>query len=136
MQESVTKQENQQAEEGEMSDDPFASSDEEDTTDEIQQLLTRKLKPIVIKPAKKQSIIDWVDRAWKKIGSQQEMVAKSFIVTGIAQHLDCHEDTGIRNDDIQEEIIAGFEVEEDFSGDESSTSDDDDDDYDDDDNDV
>ena len=74
-----------------LSDDPFASSDEDESSanDEIQQLLSRKLaqKPLVIKPASRQSIINWVASAWQKIRQQPDMVVKSFVVTGIAQEL-------------------------------------------------
>ncbi len=84
MERSVAEQEKEQEEEVELSDDPFARSDEEDANDEIQQLLSKKPKPIIIKPASRQTIIDWVESTWKKITDQPAMVAKSFVVTGIA----------------------------------------------------
>ena len=74
MEKSVTEQENEQ-EEAELSDDPFTSSDEKDTNDKIRQLLTKKATSIIIKPACRQTIIDWVQFAWKKIGDQPAMVA-------------------------------------------------------------
>ena len=60
---SITELEKQQDSDSndELSDDPFASSDEDESSarDEIQQLLSRKpaQKPVVIKPASRQSII-------------------------------------------------------------------------------
>ena len=89
MEKSVTELER---EDGETSDDPFASSDEDESNDDIHQLLCRKPKPIVVKAASKQSIVDWVESAWKKIEQHPTMVAKSFLVTGIAQELDGSED--------------------------------------------
>ena len=96
MERSVSEQKEREAE-AEMSDDPFASSDEEDANNEIQQLLTKTTKPIIIKPASKQTIIDWVESAWNKIDDQPAMVAKSFAVTGISQCLDGSEDDNITN---------------------------------------
>lgn len=81
MEKAVTELEKQQ--EDELSDDPFDSSDEDDSNDEIQKLLSRP-KPVFVKPASKQLIIDWVASAWKKVEAKPAMVAKSFIVTGIA----------------------------------------------------
>ena len=104
MEKSVIEMEEQQEEQEEMSDDPFGSCDEDNTNDEIQQLLSRRPKPIVIKPASRQSIVDWVASAWKKIEQHPEMVAKSFVVTGIAQELDGSEDNFIRNTEVEEEI--------------------------------
>ena len=83
MEKSVMKLEKQQ-EEKEMSYDPFESCDEDSSNDEIQHLLCRRPKPIVIKPASRQSIIDWVASAWNKIEQHPDMVAKSFVVTEIA----------------------------------------------------
>lgn len=104
MEKSVMELHKQQEEEEEMSDDPFESADEDSSNDEIQRLLCRRPKPIVIKPASRQSIIDWVASAWKKIEEHPDMVAKSFVVTGIAPNLDGSEDDIVRNADIQEEI--------------------------------
>ncbi len=118
---SVTELEKQQEEEEELSDDPFASSDEDDSNDEIQRLLSRKPKPIVVKPASKQSIIDWVASAWKKIEQQPDMVAKSFVVTGIAQDLDGSENGSIRNADVQDEISAKLDNPQDTDSDLSSS---------------
>ena len=111
MEKSVTELEKQQDDSNdELSDDPFASSDEDESSarDEILQLLLRKpaQKPVVIKPASRQSIIDWVASAWQKIGQQPDMVVKSFIVTGIAQELNGSKDGSVRNAEVQNEIIA------------------------------
>ena len=104
MEKSVTELEQ---EDGETSDDPFASSDEDESNDDICQL-RRKPKPIVVKPASKQSIVDWVASAWKKIEQHPTMVAKSFLVTGIAQELDGSEDSSIHSKDLQKEIGDGL----------------------------
>ncbi len=117
---SVAEKEKEQEEEAELSDDPFASSDEQDTNDEIQQLLTRKPKPIIIKPASRQTIIDWVESAWK-ITDQPAIVAKSFVVTGIAQHLDGSEDGSVRNADVQEEICTKIDAQGDVDSEPSSS---------------
>ena len=105
MEKSVTELEQ---EDGETSDDPFASSDEDESNDEIRQLLRRKPNPIVVKPASKQSIVDWVASAWKKIEQRPTMVAKSFLVTGIAQELDESVDSSVRHEDLQKEIGDGL----------------------------
>ena len=111
MEKSVTELEKQLDNDSndELSDDLFASSDEDETSarDEIQQLLSRKpaQKPVVIKPASKQSIIDWVASAWQKIGQQPDMVVKFFVITGIAQELNGSEDGSVRNAEVQNEII-------------------------------
>ena len=84
--------EKQQEEEEEMGDDPFESCDEDSLNDEIQWLLCKRTKPIIITPASRQSIIDWVASAWSKIEQHPDMVAKSFLVTGIASDLE----TGVR----------------------------------------
>lgn len=104
MEKSVTELEQ---EDGETSDDPFASSDEDESNDDICQL-RRKPKPIVVKPASKQSIVDWVASAWKKIEQHPTMVAKSFLVTGIAQELDGSEDSSVHSEDLQKEIGDGL----------------------------
>ena len=103
MEKSVTELEQ---EDGETSDDPFASSDEDESNDDFCQL-RRKPKPIVVKPASKQSIVDWVASAWKKI-EHPTMVAKSFLVTGIAQELDGSEDSSVHSEDLQKEIGDGL----------------------------
>ena len=60
MEKSLTDQEKKrQEEEAELSDDPLASSDEE-TTDEIRQLLVKKPKPIIVKPASRRTVVDWI----------------------------------------------------------------------------
>ena len=105
MEKSVTELEQ---EDGETSDDPLSSSDEDESNDEIRQLLRRKPKPIVVKPASKQSIVDWVASAWKNIEQHPTMVAKSFLVTGIAQELDGSKDSSVRRKDLQKEIGDGL----------------------------
>ena len=108
MEKSVLELEKQHEEE-EMSDDPFESSEEDNSNDEIQQLLCRIPKPVIIKPASRQSIINWVASAWEKITQHPDMVAKSFVVTGIAQDLDGSENDVVRNAEVQEEINAALE---------------------------
>ena len=68
-------------------------------------------KPVAIKPASRQSIIDWVASAWQKIEQQPDMVMKSFVVTGIAQELDGSEDGSVRNAGVQNEITAKLDPE-------------------------
>lgn len=117
-----------QSEEEEMSDDPFESDEEDNSNDEIQQLLSRRPKPVVIKPASRQAIIDWVASAWEKIAQNPDMVAKSFVVTGIAQNLDGSENDIVRNAEVQEEIGATLEspqnIDSDLSSSESSSDED------------
>ena len=109
MEKSVTELEKQQDSDSndELSDDPFAISGENESSarDEIQQLLSRKpaQKPAVIKPASRQSIIDWVASAWQKIGQQPDMVVKSFVVTGIAQDLNGSKNGSVSNAEVQNE---------------------------------
>ena len=66
-------------------------------------------KLIVMKPASRQSIIDWVASTWSKIKQHPDMVAKSFLVTGIASDLDRSEDDIIMNAEVQEEISAKWD---------------------------
>ena len=66
---------------------------------------------MVIKPASRQSIIDWVASAWQKIGQQPDIVVKSFVVTGIAQELNGSEDGSVRNAEVQNEIIGKLDPE-------------------------
>ena len=120
MEKSVTELEIQQDEEAELSDDPFASSDEE-SNDDIQQLLSKRPKPVVFKPASRQSIIDWVASAWKKIEQQPDMVAKSFVVTGIAHALNGSEDGSVRNADVQDEISTQLDNPQDTGSEDSSS---------------
>ena len=107
MEKSITKLEKQQDSDSndKLSDDPFASSDKDESSarDETQQLLSRKLaqKPVVIKPASRQSIIAWVASAWQKIGQQPDMVVKSFVVTEIAQDLSGSKNGSVRNAEVQ-----------------------------------
>ena len=69
-----TEKQNEDNSDDEMSDDPFASSGDESSGEEIQQLLLRKStpKPVNIKPASKQSIIDWVASTRHKIGQKPD----------------------------------------------------------------
>lgn len=67
-----------------MSDDPFATSGDESSGEEIQQVLLRKStpKPVNIKLTSKQSIIDWVASAWYKIGQKPDMVMNRSLLQG------------------------------------------------------
>ena len=87
-----------------MSDDPFESCDEDSSNDDIQHLFRKRPTPIVIKPANRQFIIDWVASTWKKIEQHPDMVTKSFVITGIAQDLEGSEDDILRYAEVQEEI--------------------------------
>ena len=105
MEKSVVEQEKlQEEEEEEMSDDPFESCDEDSSNVDIQRLLCKRPTPIVIKPANRQSIIDWVASAREKIEQHPDMVAKSSVVTGISQDLEGSKDDILRNAEVQEEI--------------------------------
>ena len=80
-------------------------------------------KPVVIKPASRQSITDWVASAWQKIGQLPEMVVKFFVVTRIAQELNGSEDGSVRNAEIQNKIIDKLGSEARESDSEPSSSD-------------
>ena len=78
-------------------------------------------KLIVMKPASRQSIIDWVASTWSKIKQHPDMVAKSFLVTRIASDLDRSEDDIIMNAEVQEEISAKWENPQNVDSDLSSS---------------
>lgn len=103
-----------------MSDNPFESYDEDSSNDEIQHLLCRRPKPIVVEPASRHFIIYWVAPACKKTEQHPHMVAKSFVVMYIAQDLDGSEDM-IRNAEVQEEISAKLDNLQDMDSDLSSS---------------
>lgn len=95
--------------EAELSDDPLASSDEEgEENADVLQLLSRTPRTaVVVKPASRQTLTDWIVSAWKKMEQRPALVSKSFEVTGITKSKD---DTSVRNPELQDEIAAGFDV--------------------------
>ena len=110
------------------SDDPFSSDSENEVEgqkqQEITELLSRRKKPMAVKPASKQTLINWVETAWKKLKEKPDMVAKSFIVTGITPSMDGSVNNLIRNDELQQVIETTCGVEEDAvsSSDDESVS--------------
>ena len=93
--------------EAELSDDPFDTSDEEDEENsDVLQVLTRNPRAsVVIKPASRQTLVNWVVSAWKKLEERPALVSKSFEVTGITVNKN---DESVRNEELQDEIAAEF----------------------------
>lgn len=98
------------------SDDPFSGGSETELEEhqhqEITELLLRRKKPMAVKPASKQTLINWVETAWRKLKEKPDMVAKSFVVTGITPKVDGSENDLIRNDELQRVIETTCGVEE------------------------
>ena len=71
----------------ELSDDPFADSDEEneENVDELCALLRKPTLAVVIKPASRQILVNWIAAAWKKLEEGPDLVAKSFEVMALQQ---------------------------------------------------
>ena len=127
MEQSVAALEQEQME----SDDPFSSESESELDDgqrqNITELLLRRTKPMAVKPASKQTLVNWVETAWNKLKEKPDMVAKSFVVTGITPKVDGSESDLIRNDELQLDIerACGDEeedVDSDNSGEESTSN--------------
>ena len=94
--------------EAELSDDPFDSSDEEDEqNDDVLRVLSRQSNTaVVIKPASRQTLLNWIASAWKKLNVRPALVCKSFEVTGITVSKDKE---SVRSEVFQREIAAGFD---------------------------
>ena len=105
MEEEVAKQ----AQQEELSDDPFSDT-EDGESDEIEKELQTK-KPLSVKPASKQTMINWIHAAWSHLNSRPDMVRKSFVVTGISQSLDGSEDDIVRNAYVEAEIHQAYNCE-------------------------
>ena len=110
--------------EAELSDDPFDSSDEEDEENaDVLHVLSRKPKAaVVVKPASRQTLINWIASAWRKLEERPALVSKSFEVTGITVNED---DASVRNEEVQNEIAAGFDINSDESESEEDSDEDD-----------
>ena len=74
--------------------------------------MVMKKKPMAVKQAIKQTLINWVETAWKKLKEKPDMVAKLFVVTGITPKVDGSEKNLIRNDELQQVIETTCRVEE------------------------
>ena len=111
--------------EAELSDDPFSNSDEDEENADVLQVLSRKPQAaVVIKPASRQTLVNWVASAWKKLDERPPLVSKSFEVTGITVNND---NESVRNEEVQEEIATGFDAndsEEESEADEDSEGED------------
>ena len=61
---------------------------------------------VVVKPASRQTLVNWVASAWKKLDERPALVSKSFEVTGIT----VNDNESVRNEEVQEEIATGFDA--------------------------
>ena len=94
--------------EAELSDDPFSSSDEDEENEDVLRVLSRKPQAaVVVKPASRQTLVNWVAPAWKKLDERPALVSKSFEVTGITVNKD---DESVRNEEVQKEIATAFDA--------------------------
>ena len=94
--------------EAELSDDPFSSSDKDEQNEDVLSVLSHKPKvAVVVKPALRQTLVNWVAFAWKKLEERPALVPKSFKVTGITVNND---DESVRNEEVQEEIDTTFDA--------------------------
>ena len=93
--------------EAELSDDPFDSSDKDEENADVLRVLSHKPKETVIKPASRQTLVNWVVSAWKKLEERPALVSKSFEVTGITVNKD---NESVRNEEVQGEIATGFDA--------------------------
>ena len=87
--------------EAELSDDPFDSSNDEENADVLQVLSHKPTAAVVVKPASRQTLVNWVASAWKKLEERPALVSKSSEVTGITVDKDS---ASIRNEELQSEI--------------------------------
>ena len=93
--------------EAELSDDPFSSSDEDENEDVLRVLSRKPQAAVVVKPASRQTLVNWVASAWKKLDECLALVLKSFEVTGITVNKD---DESVRNEEVQKEIATAFDA--------------------------
>ena len=95
--------------EAELSNDPFESSDEEDDKNaDVLRVLSGKPKvAVVVKPALRQTLVNWVASAWRKLEECPALVLKSFEVTGIIVNKDSE---NVCNEELRSEIAAGFDA--------------------------
>jgi hypothetical protein len=68
---------------------------EDESSDEEQQHTRMK-----IKPASRQTILSWIENAWNQLNKAPNMVAKSFVVTGIVKE----KEEEFRNAEIQRTV--------------------------------
>ena len=93
--------------EAELSDDLFSNSDEDENTDVLHILLRKPQAAVVVKPVSRQTLVNWIASAWKKLDERPPLVPKSFEVTGITVNND---NGSVRNEEVQEEIATGFDA--------------------------
>ena len=94
--------------EAEPSDDPFSSSDKDEQNEDVLSVLSHKPKEaVVVIPASRQTLVNWVAFAWKKLEERPALVSKSFEVTGITVNND---DESVHNEEVQEEIDTTFDA--------------------------
>ena len=77
---------------------------------------------ITVKPASRQTIINWIDAAISHLKSRPDMIKKSFMVTGICRSLDGSDDNNIRSSEVETEIAKAHDVDE-SEGEESTIED-------------
>ena len=93
--------------EAELSDNPFCSSDEDEDNADVLRILSRKPQAaVVVKPASRHALVNWVASAWKKLDERPALVSKSFEVTGITVNKD---NESVRNKEVQDEISGRFD---------------------------
>ena len=113
-----------EAEEAELSDDTLSNSDEDENADVLQVLSRKPQLAVVVEPASRQTRVNWVAPAWKKLDERPPLVLKSFEVTGITVNNDSE---SVHNKEVQEEIATGFDAndsEEESEADEDSEGED------------
>ena len=108
--------------EAELSDDPFSSSDEDENEDVLHVLSCKPQAAVVVKPASRQTLVNWVASAWKKLDERPALVSKSFEVTGITVNKD---DESVCNEEVQKEIATAFDANAADSEDDSESEDED-----------
>ena len=62
---------------------------------------------VVVKPASRQTLENWVASAWKKLDKRPSLLSKSFKVTSITVNND---NVSVRSKEVQEEIATGFDA--------------------------
>ncbi|MCG8625564.1 MAG: hypothetical protein MJE68_26640 [Proteobacteria bacterium] len=68
-----------EAEEAELSDDTLSNSDEDENADVLQVLSRKPQLAVVVEPASRQTRVNWVAPAWKKLDERPPLVPKSVL---------------------------------------------------------
>ena len=92
--------------EAKLGDDLFMDEDEENA-DVLRVLSCKPQAAVVVKPASRQTLENWVASAWKKLDKCPSLLSKSFEVTSITVNND---NESVRNKKVQEEIATGFDA--------------------------